>query len=105
MSLGFVDKCRGFRAKTETDLLRYFYKNTTPIGMDRYRSVLANNQRCALGVDNPKKILSNNKKNRVKNSVDIRSKISNTGYNKIDEISKHSQYEIYAMLAVSGRYS
>ena len=97
------DRVQGFKPKHETDFLRIFYKNVKPEGMDKFRSVVLDQQlRCA---GSSEKYLSNTNEINVKNSLNTRLKI----YSKVahdDKIGNNpykSQYEIYAMLNTAGR--
>ena len=96
----------GFRPKIETDFSEHFYKNVNPTGMDKFKSVVVNNQIRALHSGGElKKSQLNNKENEVKNSLNVRWKLSSNEHNKIDKVSKISQYEVYALLNTSGRHT
>ena len=96
----------GFRPKIETDFSEHFYKNVNPIGMDKFKSVVVDNQIRALHTsDELKKSHLNKKENEVKNSLNVRWKLSGSDRDKINKLSKISQYEIYALLNTSGRYT
>ena len=95
----------GFRPKIETDFSEHFYKNVNPIGMDKFKSVVVDNQIQALHSDELKKSQLNKKENEVKNSLNVRWKLSGSEHDKINKVSKISQYEIYALLNTSGRYT
>ena len=97
------DSVQGFKPKQKTDFLRIFYKNVKPEGMDKFRSVVLDQQLRCVGSE---KYLSNtNNEINVKNSLNTRLKI----YSKVardDKIGNNpykSQYEIYAMLNIAGR--
>ena len=94
-----------FRSKIDTDFSTHFYKNVNPVGMDKFKSILVNNQVLAMASDDFAKSFSNKTENDVKNSLNIRWKLSTNERNKVDKLSKLSQYEIYTLLNVSGRHS
>ena len=90
----------GFRPKIETDFSERFYKNVDPVGMDKLKSVVVDNQIRALHV---KKSQLGENENEVNNSLNVRWKLSGKELADIDKISKISQYEIYALLSTTGR--
>ena len=96
----------GFRPKIETDFSEHFYKNVNPIGMDKFKSVVVDNQiHASRSSGELKKSQLNKKENEVKNSLNVRWKLSGSDRDKINKVSKISQYEIYALLNTSGRYT
>ena len=95
------DKVQGFKPKHETDFLRIFYKNVKPEGMDKFRSVVLDQQLRCVGSE---KYLSNTNEINVKNSLNTRLKIYSKAHDdKIGNNPYKSQYEIYAMLNIAGR--
>ena len=95
----------GFRPKIVTDFSKDFYKNISLVGMDKFRSVIVDKQIRTLDSDDFTKPQVNKKENRVRNSLDIRWKLLANDRDKVDRISRVSQYEIYALLNVTGRHS
>ena len=89
-------------AKTKTDFSRKFYKNTAPVGMDKFKYILTSNQMEQFSHIREKKN-SNIDENTLKNCLNIRFKLSNT--KNIDNPSEKSQYEIYALMAEAKRDS
>ena len=97
------DRFLGFHGKRETDFSKKFFEHLKPVGMDKFKSILLSNNQFPVPSNKIIKNSLNNDENPVKNSLDIRSKITNT--DKIEEFSKKSQYEIFALLTVAGRTS
>ena len=73
----------GFRSKIETDFSEHFYKNVNPTGMDKFKSVVINNQIRALhsSSDELTKSRLNKRENKVKNSLNVRWKLSASNRN------------------------
>ena len=95
------DRFLGFHAKEETEFSRKFYKNIKPVGMDKYKSILTIDRLRSSTTNKTIKKSLNNDENPLRNSLNIRSELAES--NKIDEPSKKSQYEIFALLSVAGR--
>ena len=96
------DRFHGFKPKQETDFSKFFYKNVKPEGIDRFKSMLLNQDQYWRSQDT-KKSLSIAKENHVKNSLNTRSKIYGESHNRNNDQVYKSQYEIYTLLNISGR--
>ena len=95
----------GFRPKVETEFSERFYKNVDPVGMDKLKSVVVDNQIRALHVGPGQLEKPGESENEVNNSLNVRWKLSGRELAKIDKVSSVSQYEIYALLNTTGRYT
>lgn len=98
------DKQRGFHPAAKADFQKNFYKNVVPTDIDRFRQILHDRQLPKEAEKSEKTLFVNKSQNELKNSLNIRAKISEAQRHKTENNPDLNQYKIYALLAISARH-
>lgn len=93
------DNLYGYKSNYETNFSKNFYQNVKPEGMDKFRATILNLPHSGGEI---KSSMINDKEISNKNSLKIRSKIYSKNPSNINSKPYKSQYEIYALLNMSG---
>ena len=91
------DKHYGFHVKSNVEFNETFYKNIVATDIDKFK------QLCSALKKSKNPLLNRNKKN-LKNSLNIRSKISTLKNNKSERLSELNEYGVFTLLAISNRH-